>query len=216
MSTVPDHPVVNDVLAAVKTRDMGACVTHDDVLACTGPLFVTDVFDRKRLAGAVVWLPNRLSPDEADSELLRKLAASVGHDTLERQRCREQGTVAVHYWDNSWVGLLAGGLVNPWPYEKQDFVFHPGWDSPGHDLYNAGRLIESTAETCRRESRAVAFNTDGFLKTWIAPPFLWERYRGGDPREGLYVRNDWSAAKSLRDWRSMFGHLRQRLGRWRR
>jgi hypothetical protein len=42
----------------------------------------------------------------------------------------EQGSYAIHYWNNGWVDDLMGPLVNPNPQRIDGFVFFGRRDSP--------------------------------------------------------------------------------------
>ena len=128
--------------------------------------------------------PRTFSPFVASDDGLASFEerrAAVGDEGL-----RAAGVMAIHHFSNSWVGALAGEFVNPDPLGISGFVFVPGFDSPGHDLRNGGRDIARLAVDCEG-SEAVAFNTDGFLKTSVGLPGNWERRDDWGGNEGLYL-----------------------------
>jgi hypothetical protein len=86
------------------------------------------------------------------------------------------------------VGTLAGELKNPTPHAVSGFVFHPGFDSPGHDIANLGRDIPAVAARCLDLPDAIAFNTDGFAKRLVLPRSRWLPIGNGASNEGLYIK----------------------------
>ncbi|OYU99254.1 MAG: hypothetical protein CFE26_25990 [Verrucomicrobiales bacterium VVV1] len=53
---------------------------------------------------------------------------------------------------------------------------------------------------CRNDSRAVGFNTDGYLKQIVSPRIHWSRMKKGEGNEGLYIRKDLLNAKGKAPW----------------
>jgi hypothetical protein len=95
---------------------------------------------------------------------------------------------AIHHWANTWVRGLAGPLVDDNPRHVPGYVFHPGVDSPGHDLHNVGRDVTHLAAECDADLLAAGFNTDGFIKAGIRPRQDWVPVPLAAPNEGLYVK----------------------------
>jgi hypothetical protein len=147
----------------------------------------------------VLVLPSKaIFPYAAHSDALRRLQ---GHESRsQRDELVAAGTFAVHYWANSWVGTLAGELINPDPEGVEGYEFFRGWDSPGNDIANPGRDIRRTAIACNQMDGAVAFNTDGFVKGALLPRAEWQPMGNGAVNEGLYVKK-----------RQRLGSLRQLL-----
>ncbi len=199
-AAAPGHPFVRAVLDALTPQSLADAVTHVDVLRTTGPAFVTCVLDASDAPDASILPSHALSPGTYESPLMRTLAATVGEDTPERRRCRNDGTFAIHYWQNSWAGTLSGELSDFDPGEIPGFDFYPGFDSRGHDLRQVGRDMHAAAAACLDDLEVWGFNTDGFAKEWVAPRFRWARFQSGDHRQGLFVRKGWSNARSVGQW----------------
>lgn len=209
MSSTPGHPF----LAAVIEWMIGharAGVTHRDVLETTGPLMLTAALaqymgESSLEAGNIPTGPDvtvlqshvafPMSGHTSELDSLRR--HDDESDTL-RARLVRDGSYAVHYWANSWVGTLAGELVNPEPLGIPGFVFHRGLDSPGHDVANVGRNIREAAEACSHIEGAVAFNTDGMVKDRLLPRREWLPMGRGATNEGLYVRHPMRGSGVLR------------------
>jgi hypothetical protein len=179
------HPLLGAVIDALIEHPAQA-ITHADVLKTTGPLLL-DRVTREYGGDDVTILPHQtVFPYPAGTSEL---------DRLQRHESEQQragliacGTYAAHYWANSWVGTLAGELINPQPDAIEGYEFVRGWDSPGNDITNVGRDIRRAAAECSRIDGAVAFNTDGFVKGQLLPRHRWQRMGNGAPDEGLYVR----------------------------
>ena len=150
-----------------------------------------DVVQRRNQAILVheeVLAPAAFYPLAADSAELRLLLASPAEAEPIRRACRERGAYGVHYWANSWIRNLAGELRNPHPRDVPGYVFCAGLDSWGHDLANVGRDIDRLVAACDADERAVAFNTDGFLKYALRPQSAWTEMSNAAGNEGLYVK----------------------------
>jgi inositol phosphorylceramide mannosyltransferase catalytic subunit len=193
MASRPGHPFLSAVLEWL-ARDRVQGLTHRDVLATTGPLMLDEVF-RAYSGNDVSIVPSHLVfPFVAGSPELAQLGGSGAASGDLRARLRSQGTIAIHYWANSWVDGLAGQLVNEEPYAVVGFDFYPGVDSPGNDIGNVGRDVQRAAAACRRMKEAVAFNTDGFVKDRVLPPHQWLPMKAGPGNVGLYVKKRKPAA----------------------
>lgn len=181
----PGHPLLNAVIAFMAAQARPA-LTHLDVLESTGPLMLDAVF-RAYAGHDIEVLPTEsVFPFPAGTPMLERLRA--GSDTPLRAKLVAAGTYAAHYWANSWVGTLAGDLVNPPPYTVPGYDFYPGFDSPGHDIANVGRDIPKAAVACDAIEGALGFNTDGFVKGALLPRASWQPMGNGAPDEGLYVK----------------------------
>ena len=187
LAAEPGHPFLTAILDALRSERRRA-VTHRDVLELTGPLLVTRVFDAHsylNLSLLDAKVAFSLTSKESAFEALR--TRQPGHEAL-RARLVEAGAYAVHYWANTWVGTLAGALVNPEPHAIPGYDFFPGLDSPGQDITNVGRDIRAAALRCLELPEAVAFNTDGFAKRRLIPRHQWQPMGNGATDEGLYVK----------------------------
>lgn len=188
MMSPPGHPFLAHALATLRSRNQ-RILLHSEVLAATGPLMLGQALSSYSSDAAVEVLDETaFYPLAAGSgELTRLLARTPDADAI-RAACRERGAHAIHYWANSWARNLAGELRNPQPANVPGYVFHAGMDSPGYDLCNAGRDIESLAAACSADKRAVGFNTDGFLKYQLRPSSTWREIPNRNGDEGLYVK----------------------------
>jgi hypothetical protein len=189
MAAAPRHPLFDRILELLLERDL-RITRHVDVLTTTGPVLVEDALGRlePRARDAMVLVPpEAFSPLESHDPRLERLRHGEDADSI-RASCLAAGAWAIHHWSNSWVRGLAGPLVNEAPDDLPGYVFHPGMDSLGFDLHNAGRDIRKVADACSADSAAAGFNTDGFLKRWIRPRHDWVPVPHARPGEGLYVR----------------------------
>lgn len=187
MAAPPGHRFLRAIIDRL-CADSPRAVTHRDVLATTGPLMLTDVYND--CAGDDVMLLDSqvVSPFPAQSAQLLALRDHAPGEAELRSAAIAGGVWAVHYWSNSWTGLLAGELVNPRPDDVPGYDFHPNLDSPGHDIANLGRDVLKAAEACNGLAAAVAFNTDGFAKDCLLPRSQWVPKDSGNRNEGLYVK----------------------------
>jgi hypothetical protein len=153
MAAAPRHPLFDRILDLLLERDL-RITRHVDVLTTTGPVLVEDALGRlePRDRDAIPLLPaEAFSPLESHDPQLERLRQGDDADAI-RASCLAAGAWAIHHWSNSWVRGLAGPLVNEAPDDLQGYVFHPGVDSPGFDLYNAGRNIPRLADAVTRHS----------------------------------------------------------------
>jgi hypothetical protein len=186
MASCAGHGFLEAILTALRS-DPRRGLTHRDVLEITGPIMMINSL--KAYRGDVSILSSRVAfPFPAGSPELNVLQRQrPGYEALKK-RSVEKGAYAVHYWANTWMGSLAGALINPDPYAIPGFDFIPGVDSPGHDIANVGRDIKKAAVACSRLREAVAFNTDGFVKGRLLKRWQWTPMGGGAPNEGLYIK----------------------------
>lgn len=197
MASSPGHLLLEAVIARMIAGQRPGLL-HRDVLETTGPLMLDAVY-RAYDGDDVTVLPSHVAfPYLAATEELERLKA--GADARQRAGLIAGGTYAAHYWANSWVGGLAGELVNPEPDAIEGYHFVRGWDSAGHDIANVGRDIRSAAVACSKIEGAVAFNTDGFVKGAVRPMDEWQPMGNGAPNEGLYL-------KILPSKRGLLSHL---------
>jgi len=160
-------------------------------------VFLHRVLEDYRGDDVTVLPPQTFFPFPSKALELQTLQASTEEAHALRASLIEAGTYAVHYWANSWVDL-AGELVNPDPHHVAGYDFYPGLDSPGNDLANVGRDVVRAAQACTRMAGAVAFNTDGFVKSRLLPRDQWLPSRGDPAISGLYVRRRDGPLASLR------------------
>ncbi len=195
MAARPGHPFLEAVIERLM-QDPSPGLTHRDVLATTGPLML-DAALAEYSGQDVTVLPSHVAfPYPVRTPELERLR--IGDAEALKASLVDSGTYAVHYWANSWVGTLAGELINPDPASIEGFDFFPGVDSPGHDITNVGRDIPRAALACRQIKEAVAFNTDGFVKRELLPVHRWLPMGNGATNEGLYVRKRGGISDALR------------------
>jgi hypothetical protein len=198
LAAAPAHPFLAFVIDTL-SRDCRRAVTHRDVLETTGPLMLSRALQRYLgdlddpveagvYGDMTVLLSVTAFPLVNGEPELDHLRINGGDAEAVRRRLVQEGAYAVHYWANSWVGTLAGELVNPEPFIVPGFTFYPGLDSPGNDIANVGRVIPEAAKACLETPGAVAFNTDGMVKDRLLPPNEWLPMGNGATNEGLYVR----------------------------
>ena len=192
----PGHPFFAAVLKAI-ARETRQAVSHRDVLDLTGPLCITRVL-RSTEGLDVDLLDSRVAfPLTALTPELRCLQLKEPGHEAAREKLIAEGSYALHYWANTWVGTLAGELVNTDPENIDGFEFVRGLDSPGNDITNIGRDIRVAAERCLAMPEAVAFNTDGFAKRLLLPRSQWQPMGNGAANEGLYLKKKAGRRRSL-------------------
>ena len=129
--------------------------------------------------------------------------------TWYKRRLMAKGTVAIHYFENSWLPPTRGELINPDPDKIEGFSFYQGMKSVGVNIENLGRNMPQIAPKCLHDERVVAFDTDGYTKSYVEPSFYWVRRIDAAENEGLYVKR--GARVQVRLWAE---HLRQGGERW--
>jgi hypothetical protein len=189
MASVPGHAFLGAIIAELQRTDP-RIVVHSEVLSTTGPLMVERVARSYGLSGRSILEADTVYPLSSVSPELEALRSGTRSPGDVADAARSRGAYAIHYWANTWVRNLAGPLRNPDPQNVPGYRFHPGRDSPGFDIGNVGRDIDVLARECRADPRAVAFNTDGFLKAGLRPASEWTAIRNDDGNEGLYVKLD--------------------------
>ncbi|MGI9659416.1 MAG: glycosyltransferase family 32 protein [Gaiellaceae bacterium] len=184
MLAPPGHTLLTDVLEAIVSRGPDV-FDHRGVLTSTGPAMLGAVVSEYRGRDVSILEPTSFCPFVASAE------GRSGFDERRRElgddALRAEGVMAIHHFGNSWVGTLAGELVNPDPFDVPDFVFVSRYDAPGNDITNRGRVVEQLAQACR-DSDAVGFNTDGYLKASVPGPTHWSRRDDWGENEGLYLK----------------------------
>jgi len=98
------------------------------------------------------------------------------------------GTYAIHYFSNSWHPPTQGELFNPEPDQILGFIFYQGVKSFGYELENLGRNIPEVGQTALHDKRVVAFDTDGYTKSYVFPSWQWTKRISADENEGLYIK----------------------------
>jgi len=189
LAGVAGHSFLRQVISAFE-----ACprkiLTHSDVLEQTGPLLLSRIFATSPTRDVTLLPSQAFSPLESNDDRLKILQRREHGFEDIREYCISRGAYVVHYWSNSWVGTLAGELYNPHPHDVPGFRFFPGMDSNGFDIGNGGRDVPELAKACLKNDAAVAFNTDGFLKSHIQPKSAWRKIPAPGEAEGLYVKED--------------------------
>jgi hypothetical protein len=209
MASRPGHPFLEAVLRRL-AGDPSTALTHLDVLHATGPVMLTQVF-RTYAGGGLTLLPSHtIFPFASNAPELAVLRTEGPASDDLRAALKRRGAFAVHYWANSWVGTLAGELVNPDPGAVPGYDFFPGLDSPGSDIANLGRDIRRAAAACDSMRSAVAFNTDGFAKDRLLPRDEWISIRHPAPNTGLYVKRTARRSGVFARLRSFAGSLANR------
>jgi hypothetical protein len=187
IASTPRHPMMGTLLQTL-TEESTRAVTHRDVLETTGP----NRFDRACRADGypdvAVLDASTISPFARETPELSVMRENADGAERLRQFCKERGSFAIHYWANSWHALSGETLVNPEPFQVDGFIFFPRRDSFGHAIRHAGRNVQVLARTCLDCETAVAFNTDGFLKSRVLPMRQWDRWKDRSANEGLYVK----------------------------
>ncbi len=209
MAAAPGHPFLFKAIDAL-TETRVRISLHQEVMASTGPIFLTRVLQACAEMEIHALDEQVLFPFANDSPEMTVLSARApGHLAL-KERCLKQGSYCIHYWAQSWAKNLAGALNNPRPHQVPGYTFYPGLDSAGFDICNAGREIGALAAACDRDRRAVGFNTDGFLKACIRPGFRWTPRDNPNGNEGLYLKQG-RRARVLSLWNYLRGSAHRRL-----
>lgn len=205
MASEPGHPFMAAVIRHLQNATLGTVADYD-ILATTGPLMLCEVhtsYPGKDLT----LLPSKvLCPFNSDRKRLALFRGNSRQATLLKKQLIEQGSFALHYWNNGWVDDQLGPLDNPTPNEIEGFVFFECRDSPGNDIGYGGRNIPITAQICLSDPRAVGFNTDGYLKGIVMPRLLWKTMKKAESHEGLYIRKDLLNAKGQAPWFRQIPH----------
>ena len=187
MASAPRHPFLSAIVAELG-RTEPRILLHSEVLTTTGPAMVARVARAFGLDETCVLDAATVYPFASNSSELNALRSGARKPVHMRNEALRRGAYAIHYWSNTWVKNLAGALRNPRPHDVPGYLFHPGRDSVGFDIGNVGRDIEVLARECTADARAVAFNTDGFLKHELRPAAQWTHIDNADGNEGLYVK----------------------------
>jgi hypothetical protein len=183
----PGHPALS-ALIRVLANDSAVAVTHRDVSEMTGPHRFDRVCQAIGPKDVCVLDSGVVFPLKREAPELRRILESSADALRLKRSCMSHGAYAIHYWANSWYNLRGEDLCNPDPHGVDGFVFFPGRDSVGYDIRNAGRNVRELARACLASDAAVAFNTDGFLKSRVRPKRQWDRWRNRAENEGLYIR----------------------------
>lgn len=186
MASIPMHPFLGSIIAELK-RTNPKITFHSEVLSTTGPEMVARVANASRLDERCMLDSRTVYPFASNSREMEALRNRTG-DALIKQKAIECGAYAIHYWANTWVRNLAGPLANPDPFKVEGYRFFPGKDSSGYDIGNVGRNVAKVALECNKDQRAVAFNTDGFIKHTLRSRDQWSDIRNDGGNEGLYVK----------------------------
>jgi hypothetical protein len=191
LAAAPRHPFLETVLDHLRGAPPGA-ITHLDVLRSTGPIMLNAVYRRYGPGDVTVLPAAMLHPLANHRDTLERLAGDTPAARQAREQIAAAGAYGIHYWNNGWCGDMLGALRNPEPDAVAGFAFFPGLDSSGHDLAFRGRDIAATAAWCREQPAVVAFNTDGFAKSYVRPRRQWRRMGEGDPGQGLYLKIEYA------------------------
>jgi inositol phosphorylceramide mannosyltransferase catalytic subunit len=183
MAAAPNHPFLEKVLTVLATKNPKINL-HEEVLKTTGPIMLNEVLEEYGQADVTLLEDYVMNPLTGDSEEIDDLMNNWGDHLKMKESFRTSGTYGIHYWANSWVKNLAGPLENPDPFNVRGYIFHPGMDSIGNDIGNVGRNIGKLVKECNRNSMAVAFNTDGFLKYRLQPKSKWSHIDNIKGNEG--------------------------------
>lgn len=187
MAAEPGHALTGDVLQAL-LDEWRVAVTHREVLDTTGPGMLGRVFAQRPRPDVHVADNRAVFPYARETPELRAILAGGREAEALRLSCIVEGAYAIHYWGNSWYSLKGEDLINPDPHQVPGFVFFPRRDSVGFDIRNAGRNVLELAAACANCDAAVAFNTDGFLKSRVCPRRQWQRSPDKAANEGLYIK----------------------------
>jgi len=185
----PGHGLLEDILAnlAASPRTAKALRFPRDVFASTGPLMLTTRYERRSWPDVFVMDHHVVSPWAAGAPQLLSVIAGDDQALSYRIGCLVKGVHAIHYWAHAWSPSRQE-LINPTPYDVPGFVFFQGYDSGGFDIRQGGRNVPELARVCADCAVAIAFNTDGFVKSRLRPRWRWERSPDKAANEGLYVK----------------------------
>jgi hypothetical protein len=193
MAVVPGHSFLKDVVEGLahgpSTAVTHQAVTHQDVSDSTGPGMLEVAFRRSRVLDVEVLDHGVIFPYPRETAELSAMLENQADDAIPlKLSCIVNGAYAVHYWAGSWLNLRGEELVNPDPHDVAGFRFFPRLDSVGFDIANVGRNVPKLADACAANDVAVGFNTDGFIKSRVRPPWQWEKWRARSGKEGLYIK----------------------------
>lgn len=187
MAAEPEHPYIRDVYEALAGESRLA-VTHRDVLDTTGPGMLGTVFSRRPRPEVHLADNQVVFPYARETPELKTLCGNRPGASALKLASINNGAYAIHYWANSWYSLKGEELINPDPHNVDGFLFFPRCDSVGFDIRNVGRNVPAIAKACAACEEAVAFNTDGFLKSRLHPRCEWQRWADKAGNEGLYIK----------------------------
>ncbi len=199
MASEPGHPFMASVIRHLKAATPGT-VADFDILATTGPLMLNKVHASYEGTDLSLLPSKVLCPLSSDRKTLAAYRGSSKDALRHKNALIAQGSYALHYWNNGWVEDQLGPLENPKPKEIEGFIFFERRDSNGSDIGYGGRDIPITAQICLNDPRAVAFNTDGYLKRFIKPRLFWSLMKKGEGNEGLYIKKEFLNAKGRAPW----------------
>lgn len=189
MASIPKHPFLAAIIDELKNTNP-KITFHAEVLQTTGPEMVARVGKAFRLDSRCILDSASIYPFASNSREMEALRKRIEDVSGIKQRAIECGAYAIHYWANTWVRNLAGPLSNTDPFKVEGYRFFPGKDSSGADIGNMGRDVVKLALQCSKDQKAVAFNTDGFIKHALRSRDQWSDIRNDNGNEGLYVKKD--------------------------
>lgn len=108
--------------------------------------------------------------------------------TWYKNRLIANGSVAIHYFENSWLPPTREELINPNPDQIDGFIFYLGMKSVGYEIKQLGRNIPEIAQMCLQDDAVVAFDTDGYSKSYVTPNYQWVKRIDAADNEGLYIK----------------------------
>lgn len=188
--SIRHHQYLFDTLESINLDEYVAEI-HQGVLISTGPLKMMEVFENNHYTDFQILPSNVLCPISNNFALIETLQSRNELANEYKSILLNQGSYAIHYWSNSWVGRgLAGELINEHPQEIEGFIFHHGIDSYGNDAFNGGRDIPKLAKKCLESPEIVAFNTDGFAKFSISDFSKCVPIKNAEWNEGLYIKKE--------------------------
>jgi hypothetical protein len=186
MAARPGHPFLAEIVEDLVRHPRPAALPRD-VFASTGPRMLTRLHERRSRPDVHITDHRAISPFAASAPGLHHIRAADENALQHKLACIADGAYAVHYWANTWSPALED-LVNPTPHGVAGFVFFQGVDSAGFDIRQETRNIGTLAHACARRDDAVAFNTDGYIKSRVRPKWRWRRSGDRQANEGLYVK----------------------------
>ena len=199
MASEPGHPFMASVIEHLKRATHGT-VADFDILSTTGPLMLNEVYAAYSGRDLTLLPSQILCPLSSDRRKLSRHRGITKEALRLKAELVRQGSYAIHFWNNGWVEDQLGPLENPKPNKIEGFVFFERRDSPGGDVGYGGRNIPITAQICLNDHRAIAFNTDGFLKSSVKPRLSWKLMKKGEGNEGLYIRTEFLNAEHKAPW----------------
>ncbi len=200
MASIKNHALLVEIIHTMKYTKTTETL-HNDVMATTGPLMLTDVIKIVGVSNIAILESHVVYPCTSVCRQLKSLYLNRQRNHPIRKKFVKNNSYAIHYWSNSWVRTLEGPLTNKDPDNVAGYTFFQGKDSRGYDIANYGRDVDKLRNECDKNDKAIGFNTTGYLKFYISPWYKWLQIPLSEKNEGLYIKNEklkpWNFIKML-------------------